>query len=161
MSNYPLAFEKWIATRSDEAVFQVRNGYFPVDTVLDAYVKGIEQGNKNSLEKAREVFYEKSKELENALNNVVKTLNDNGISPSTVFLSHNLSESKMMFIVPKESFYSEVFVDTIYPKTYKIKEEASEKGVMLQVNFIHQSDDIDFGLIEADGFGFKADFPIE
>lgn len=159
----------WAATRPDEIISEHRNGFYSADIVIDAYKEGYNKGtyaqSSSVKEHIRTAFYKKADLFSEAIIEAATILNNKGYSVQKIFLNHNLDESKVLITVDLDTSNNRDFIEYFYVSAQRIEEDYFSQKLSISIAFIGDSEDINFELLNSDGYTFGYDFknkrPIE
>ncbi|CAN5168902.1 hypothetical protein BH09BAC5_BH09BAC5_10140 [soil metagenome] len=158
----------WAATRSDEVVYNPKEGFYSFEIVDDAYRKGIERGiekgkelGENSLKEAfRQKYFSKAKLVSEVLGKMLNGFSDNSFQPIRLFMSHSIAGSNLLLTIPEDIHHSEKFIAFAYTEALKLQTEYHKEGLNLDIGFIDESSNINLDLLKSDGFEFVYDLVV-
>lgn len=150
---------KWVATRSDEIVFNPQDGFYPYDMLIDAYKKGRETGEESFKLEVRERFYENAQKVGEGLNEILRVLNTRSISPKKLLVNHSINTSSILLTIEQSVFLNKDFIKFAYEAALEIQKKYSE--INLHISFMDDVPDLNIDLLKADGFGFIYDLPLK
>ena len=159
------AILEFAATRSDDAVFDPKAGYYPFSIVAEAYEKGVSHGvNQGAnhtqnflIETIRKKFYNNATLISESINIILKVLNQKSYSPLKLFINLSTEGGMILLSVKEEQYISEEFSNFAYEVAAKIELEFFNKGLNLQVGFLNDKSGSDYKLLQSDGYGISID----
>ncbi len=143
---------KWAATRNDEVVFDPKNGYYSFEIVSDAYEMGKQHNEESWKESYRTKYFENAQLLATTINEVVKALEKWPSAIKSVFVSHALPESALIFVVDESIHNSDEFIDSAYLIACDIQCNYLEKGLKVDISYIDDLKELNNTLLKEDGF---------
>lgn len=151
-------FLRFIATKTDDAVFNPMDGYFPFSVIADAFEKGTEHGEETFKQKLRDIYVNN---IETALDAVTQLLNhieEHEYTANKLFLNHSINQTFVLIAVNDEYNIDENFIKIAYGKASEIQNEfLNSKETNIEINFIDTSN-LNEELIKHDGYSFNFDF---
>lgn len=126
------------------------DGYFHVNTVIDAFTKGEKSGSEKVLEDLKEQFMRASTQMFLYGGDLMRDMEKKNFDLSGFYV--NPFEFKFMVTTPVENTYNEDFIDTFYSiaETYEDKFK-KEFGMDMRILFI-QDQHLNEDVLKIDGF---------
>ena len=151
-------FLRFIASKTDEAVFSPKEGYFPFSVIADAFEKGTEHGEENFKQRIRDIYVKKIEIAIEAVTTLVGELDSNGYKASKLYLNHSISESLILISVDDALNSNKEFIQFAYKKASEIQAKLiKDSDSTISINFIDKSV-VNEDLLSHDGYAFKFNF---
>jgi hypothetical protein len=151
-------FLRFIATKTDEAVFSPKEGYFPFSVIADAFEKGTEHGEEAFKQKVRDLYVKNIEIALDAIGKLLSCIEENNYKVNKLYLNHSISQSLVLIGVDEALIYDENFINIAYSKASEIQSSTSvEKEANIEIGFIDTTD-IDEDLVLHEGYTFSYDF---
>ena len=147
----------WAATRSDEVVWNYKDGFYSFAIVAEAFEKGKEFGELRLKENARKRFFDSAVLMNKALITVLKPLLEKKFPLHKLFISHGVNQSKVLISLDEAIHDKKDFIDFAYPLVSAIEAEYLDKGLNIDISFLDQNEHLSMEAIINDGFGFAFD----
>jgi hypothetical protein len=149
---------RFIASKTDEAVLDPREGYFPFSVIADAFEKGKEKGEEIFKEKMREHFVVSvSKSLE-AIKEMLTFLDQNNFSIDKLFINPSINQTSALLVVSSSLNTNNEFVSKAYSKASELQlKYFDEFKVNIHIDFIAENDGLNEKMLKHDGFEFSFD----
>lgn len=162
------SIEKWIATRPDEVVYEHRDGFYSFEMLVNAYEKGLKEGEAKGearleerlKEQVREKYFDKAQESIRAINELIdRIMNSTGTSPSKIFMEHSIEKTSYILLYDESLFQDDKFVDEIYNLAAPIEVKYFKDGELnMQISFMDDGPDTHYKLLASDGYTFGYDY---
>jgi len=153
-----LLLYKWAAERTDEVIFNPKNGYYSFGIVADAFQKGMDKGTDHVHSQIREKFVSKGALLVNALEELINRLGEKKYAPSKVFIDHALQNSRILLTVSPDVHHAKEFISFAYSVVSDIEEKYDKSNnLLLTFSFVDEIEDLNTELIKADGYEIAYD----
>lgn len=159
------AILEFAATRSDEAVFDPKAGYYPFSIVAEAYEKGlnhgvnqgVSQGQSIVIETIRKKYYNNATMIAESIKTVLAYLTDNHCAPSKLFINLSTEGGMILLSVNEKQYHSAEFSNFAYDAAAKTELEFHDKGLNLQIGFLNDNKADNYGLLQSDGYAISID----
>lgn len=149
-SNTSRDLKNYLQFIENKSVNTLKEGYFHVDRVIDAFQKGEEAGNHTALQKLNNTFIRTTTQMFLYGLDLIKTLEEKGYS--TIDFHVNPYTYKFILVTELSNTYNEeyisLFFSIAFDKQKKFKEEFDTDAQYLFV----ESEDLDISELKADGF---------
>lgn len=146
----------WIASRTDEAVFNPKNGYYPFSVIADAFEKGVEHGSETVRQEMKEglrrILVDKTKQSISIINQYIETFKSDGIEPKKLFVDLSIGHTKILIAIEEESYISEKFISKYYSMVSDTIAKYHEKETTIEVGFLNNATELNVEMLKADGF---------
>jgi hypothetical protein len=151
-------FLRFIATKTDEAVFSPQDGYFPFSVIADAFEKGTEHGEEAFKQKVRDLYVKNIEIALDAVTKLIASLEEKGYKANKLFLNHSIQQTLILIAVDDKLNIDKDFIGFAYKVASDLQVNLlKEKGVNVCVNFL-DSADINNDLLTHEGYTFKFNF---
>jgi hypothetical protein len=151
------ALASWAASRSDEVVFNPKQGFYSFDIVADAYEKGITVGKDSFKEELRKKYFDKANIAGEAMNVILSQIFEKKYRVYKVFLNHTIEATTILMVIDEVTHNDDVFIDFAYKKIGEMQSKFHSMGLNLDISFVDNNSGLNIKLIKADGFGFAYD----
>jgi hypothetical protein len=148
---------EWAATRSDDVVWNYKEGFYSFSVVADAFEKGKEFGESQLKENARKRFYDGALKMTKALNDVLSPLIERKYPLKKLFISHDVGHSKVLISIDENVHDSEDFIDFAYTLVSEIENKYLNENLLIDISFLDDCDKLNTEIIINDGFGIAFD----
>ena len=147
--NIPDELKTWIESKSQEMVSHPFPGYYPADTVIDAF----EKGQQLYEERIKLEIETKVKAMNDSVHSCLKQMSEFGYEVFELYLSFNFVEVKALLLVNEDEHLSDEFIDRMYPMISKIEVEfRKENNLVLDISFLDDSKNLDRIQLKNDDF---------
>ena len=143
---------RWIAERNDEAVFQPTDQYYHIDTVIDAFAKGREDGKSEVIDELRRRFISTAEVAIDTIYKLILALNQSKFTVHKLFMNHSIGETSMILSIDESQYVDDAFIDFAYKQVAQIQDKCREENFKIKINFISESTNIDLESLIADGY---------
>lgn len=148
VNKVPIELQTWMKSKSEEMSSKPLSGYFPADTVVDAFQKGQEHAEgkfRKNIRTKVSAMYDSVYECINLL------------KPSypiyELYMFFNFSGAKAILLIDEENHLSPDFIDKIYPEVSKIEIAYKQNNNMaLDISFLDDFENVDRSQLKNDGF---------
>ena len=151
-------FYKFIASKTDDAVFSPQDGYFPFSVIADAFEKGTEHGREALKQKIRNLYIRNIEIAVEAVTNLISDIDTKGYKAKKIYINHSIQQSLVLIAIDDHLNIDESFIEYAYSKVIEIQTAASlENQINITISFIEAAN-INEDLISLDGYSFVYDF---
>lgn len=142
--------QQFLAKIETQAINKKLEGYFPIDTVINAFVKGEETGAEKVIQDLKEDFVRKSSQLFLYGIGLSNGLMKKGYEVSAFYI--NPFRFKVIIATPLKNTHNEDFIDTFYELSYAYQDRFMlDFDSSIEMMFI-RNEDINEKALEVDGF---------
>jgi hypothetical protein len=142
--------QNYLKTIEEESRDSLREGYFHVDYVIDAFQKGEENGKEKALENLKNKFTRASTQMFLYGIDLIRRLEEAGFNTNDFFV--NPFAFKFLIITDLENTYNEDFISKFYQISFELEKKfTNEFGINAQYFFV-QNENLNSNELKIDGF---------
>jgi hypothetical protein len=142
--------QNYLKTIEEESRDSLREGYFHVDYVIDAFQKGEENGKEKALENLKNKFTRASTQMFLYGIDLIRRLEEAGFNTNDFFV--NPFAFKFLIVIDLENTYNEDFISKFYQISFELEKKfTNEFGINAQYFFV-QNENLNSNELKIDGF---------
>lgn len=142
--------QNYLKTIEEESKDSIRDGYFHVDYVIDAFQKGEENGKEKALENLKNKFTRASTQMFLYGIDLIRKLEEEGFNTNDFFV--NPFAFKFLIVTQLENTFNEEYISKFYQTSFGLEKKFKDEfGIDAQYFFV-QNENLNINELKVDGF---------